>query len=214
MRNRGGVSRRTVLGGAVSGAAVGAAGGGAAAAVPPAPGSHAVPEAEQPALSVDAGGDRPWTEILADSDLVWQKMPATWEEGPFLGNGLLGSGIYAEPGANAVRFNVQHSEVQDHRPEFGSIFGLARLPIGYFTLEPVGTITAVNWRLDLWDAELSGTITTTAGSLKLRAIVHNSRSVLAVEVVPTEGERDHAWTFHPAQAISPRCSPCCQAGST
>ncbi|GHJ39810.1 hypothetical protein Sm713_54190 [Streptomyces sp. TS71-3] len=152
------------------------------------------------------GGDRTWASILADSDLVWQKLPATWEEGPFLGNGFLGSGIYAEPGANAVRFNVQHSEVQDHRPEFGSIFGLARLPIGYFTLEPVGTITAVDWRLDLWNSELTGTITTDAGTLRLRVLIHATRQVLAVETTPSDGERDHRWVFHPADAISPRAA--------
>ena len=76
----------------------------------------------------------PWRTVLDDADMVWQRMPRTWYEGPFLGNGFLGSGIYAEPGREtaAVRFNVQHSEVQDHRPEFGSLFGLARLPIGHF----------------------------------------------------------------------------------
>jgi len=153
----------------------------------------------------------PWRTVLDDADLVWQRMPKTWYEGPYLGNGFLGSGIYAEPGdeaetLSAVRFNVQHSEVQDHRPEFGSLFGLARLPIGYFTLEPVGTITALDWRLGLRDAELTGTLTTDRGTLALRALVHTSRSVLAVEVTPSEGERGFTWTFHPADAISPRAA--------
>lgn len=147
-----------------------------------------------------------WRTVLDDADPVWQRMPKTWYEGPFLGNGFLGSGIYAEPGGNAVRFNVQHSEVQDHRPEFGSLFGLARLPIGYFTLEPVGTITGVDWRLRLRDAELTGTLTTTAGSLTLRAFVHSSTDLLAVEVTPSEGERGFRWVFHPAVAISPRAA--------
>ena len=212
MGGRNHVPRRTVLGGALAGAAAGAGlAGTAAAANPPpqegAPGTVAPGTgANTPALSVHTAGDAAWTRILADSDLVWQRMPVKWEQGPYLGNGFLASGIYAEPGANAVRFNVQHSEVQDHRPEFGSIFGLARLPIGYFTLEPVGAITAVDWRLDLWNAELTGTITTAAGSLALRAIVHTSRQVLAVEITPTDGERDFRWVFHPAEAISPRAA--------
>ncbi|MEH0425481.1 Tat pathway signal sequence domain protein [Streptomyces stelliscabiei] len=154
----------------------------------------------------------PWRTVLDDADLVWRRMPATWYEGPFLGNGFLGSGIYAEPGAGpgaaprAVRFNVQHSEVQDHRPEFGSLFGLARLPIGHFTLEPVGAITGLDWRLSLRDAEVTGTLTTDRGTLSLRALVHNDRSVLAVEVTPSEGERGFRWVFHPADAISPRAA--------
>ncbi|MGV9855584.1 glycosyl hydrolase family 95 catalytic domain-containing protein [Streptomyces sp. NPDC003442] len=188
-------TRRTVVGTAMAaGAAAGLAGPATAyAAGPPAPAAAARP-----------AGD-PWATVLADADMVWQKMPQTWYEGPFLGNARLGSGIYAEPGgANAVRFNVQHSEVQDHRPEFGSLFGLARLPIGYFTLEPVGAITAVDWRLRLRDAELTGTITTDKGTLTLRALVHNSRSVMAIEVTPTSGEAAFRWVFHPAEAISPR----------
>lgn len=148
-----------------------------------------------------------WRTVLDDADLVWQRLPKTWYEGPYLGNGHLGSGIYAEPGGkNAVRFNIQHSEVQDHRPEFGSLFGLARLPIGHFTLEPVGTITGLDWRLALRGAELTGTLTTTAGTLRLRAFVHTTTPVLAVEITPSEGEREFRWVFHPAEAISPRAA--------
>ncbi|EXU64777.1 hypothetical protein Z951_28930 [Streptomyces sp. PRh5] len=188
-------TRRTVVGTAMAaGAAAGLAG----------PATAYAAEPQAPAAAARPAGD-PWETVLADADMVWQKMPQTWYEGPFLGNALLGSGIYAEPGgANAVRFNVQHSEVQDHRPEFGSLFGLARLPIGYFTLEPVGAITAVDWRLRLRDAELTGTITTDKGTLTLRALVHNSRSVMAIEVTPSAGETAFRWVFHPAEAISPR----------
>src|SRR3954468_21324760 len=203
------VSRRTVLGGALAGVT--------AAALPvtpavagPAP-DGPVPDGAAPDGAGHGGGwiaDRiDWAGFLGGSDLVWQHMPTTWYEGPFLGNGFLGSGIYAEPGANAIRFNVQHSEVQDHRPEFGSLYGLARLPIGWFTLEPQGTITKVDWRLSLYDAELAGTITTTAGSIAIRAIVHNGLSTLAVQAKATDGEAKFRWVFHPAVAVSPRTDP-------
>src|SRR5437773_2219365 len=145
-----------------------------------------------------------WPAFLAGADLIWKRMPSAWFEGPFLGNGFLGSGIYAEPGANAVRFNVQHSQVQDHRPEFGSLFGLARLPIGHLTLTPVGAITGVDWRLDVWNAELRGTVTTAAGSLAVRAFVHSRRPLLVVEVTPSVGEEGVRWAFVPAVAVSPR----------
>ncbi|OIV35813.1 Tat pathway signal sequence domain protein [Mangrovactinospora gilvigrisea] len=157
----------------------------------------------------------PWRSALADADMVWQRIPTTWYEGPFLGNGGLGSGIYAEPAepadpANAdrpirrLRFNVQHSEVQDHRPRFGTLWGLARLPIGHFTLTTAGDITALDWRLDLWNAELTGTVTTTAGILRLRALVHAERDVLTVRLTPGRGESAATWTWTAAEAISPR----------
>lgn len=188
-------SRRDVLaGGAVLGGALVA--GGIAAV----PAQAAVPTVE-PQAAEDS-----WRAVVDDADPLWRTMPTTWFEGPFLGNGFLGSGIYAEPGANAVRFTVRHSEVQGHRPEFGSLFGLARLPVGHFTLEPVGAITGVDWRLRLRDAELTGTLTTDRGTLRLRAFVHTSMSVLAVEISPSEGERGFRWVFHPAESISPRAA--------
>src|SRR6266498_955475 len=188
------ISRRAVLGGVLGGLAAGA--------LPAAP---AVAAGDW--LDDQMSSPRAWASFLAGADLIWKKLPEIWFDGPFLGNGFLGSGIYREPGANALRFNVQHTEVQDHRPEFGSLFGLARLPIGHLTLEPVGAITAVDWRLDVWNAELRGTITTAAGSLVLRAFIHTRRSVLVVEITPSEGERGFRWVFHPAEAISPRANP-------
>ncbi len=190
-------SRRTVL-------ATGSALGGGLIA-------QALPAQAEAADDRGHTSDDPWRTVLDDADLVWQRMPTTWYEGPYLGNGFLGSGVYAEPGATgvpakAIRFTVQHSEVQDHRPEFASLFGLARLPVGHFTLEPVGAITGVDWRLGLRDAELTGTLTTDRGTLALRALAHNDRSVLAVEVTPSEGEHGFRWVFHPADAISPRAA--------
>lgn len=200
-------SRRSVLAGGTAAAADAALVGPGIAS---APARAAEPLADGGAPGAAAAGPREdiWHTVLDDADLVWQRMPTTWYEGPYLGNGLLGSGIYAELGAatKAVRFNVQHSEVQDQRPEFGSLFGLARLPIGHFTLEPVGTITGIDWRLGLRDAELTGTLTTTAGTLRLRAFVHTCAPVLAVEIEPSAGERDFRWVFHPAEAISPRAA--------
>ncbi|OIK02798.1 Tat pathway signal sequence domain protein [Streptomyces monashensis] len=145
--------------------------------------------------------DGSWQRFLRGQDLVWSRPPTLWYEGPFLGDGLLGSMVYLEPGANSIRFTVQHGRVQDHRPEFGSGWGTCRLPVGHLTLDPVGTITAVDWRLSLYDAELTGAVTTSAGTLTLSALVHGE--VLAARVTASGGERV-AWTFHPEEAISPR----------
>lgn len=193
------LSRRVVLGTALGGAA--------GAALP------ATAHAEQPSPQVAGGGSGPWrlrsamttdnawAGFLRKQDLLWSRLPTRWYEGPFLGDGLLGSMIYQEPGVNQIRFTVQHGRVQDHRPQFGSGWGTCRLPVGHLTLEPVGTVTAVNWRLSLWDAELTGTVTTTAGTLTLAAIIHDE--VLAIRARATGDERV-VWTFHPEEAISPR----------
>ncbi len=186
------VSRRGLLGGAA------AAGVAAVGALPDA----AV--AAAPRLRNEMRTDREWTAFLAGQDLVWKRLPRTWYEGAFLGNGFLAVGVYQEPGANAVRFKVDHGEVQDHRPSFGNEWGVARLPVGHLTLEPVGRITGVDLRLDLWNAELRGTIVTERGRLTIRALVQNDRGVFVVTVAPTAGERGFRWVYHPAASVSPR----------
>ncbi|WP_405768278.1 glycosyl hydrolase family 95 catalytic domain-containing protein [Streptomyces sp. NBC_01538] len=197
-------SRRAVLGSALGGTAL-----------------AALPQAAQAAQAESAGpagvaavvtrtpwklrnrmdSDSAWSGFLREQDLLWRRLPTLWHEGPFLGDGRLGSMIYREPGANAVRFTVQHGEVQDHRPELGSGWGTCRLPVGHLTLDPVGTITGVNWRLSLWNAELTGTITTDKGTLTLAALIHDG--VLAARVT-ADGDEEVHWTFHPEEAISPR----------
>src|SRR5437870_2822358 len=99
------ISRRAVLGSAVAGAAASTLPAAAAAAAPV---SSAAPATSADTAGPDHGGgwvdeNVDWPSFLAGSDLVWQKLPAQWYEGPYLGNGFLGSGIYAEPGQNAIR---------------------------------------------------------------------------------------------------------------
>jgi len=197
------VSRRALLGGAVGGLALSALPAATASASVQATEVAAAQEVVAAAVPLDnrMTTDAQWADFLAGQDLLWRRLPTVWHEGPFLGDGRLGTMVYRQPGANQVRFTVQHAEVQDHRPQFGSGFGICRLPVGHLTLEPVGTISSVNWRLDLWDAELVGTITTSAGQLSLQVFIHNQ--VLVASVTPSGGEQVR-WVFHPEEAVSPR----------
>lgn len=193
-------SRRAVLGTAGAAATAGAAG-----ALLPSP-ARAGDTPDRPGRGGPVPAPEAWSSVLDDADPVWRRLPEAWYEAPFLGNARLGTTLYAEPEAEgrALRLTVQHSEVQDNRPEFGALFGLARLPIGHFTLETAGRITDVDWRLRLQEAELTGTITTSEGHIGIRAAVHTSRPLLAVALVPAGGEHDCSWRFHPAEAVSPR----------
>ncbi|MER6948574.1 glycoside hydrolase family 95-like protein [Nonomuraea sp. NPDC000554] len=198
-------SRRTFLGGL-------ALGGAAAALAPAIPAAASTVSAPAAALELSGSlpirdemrDDHQWADFLKDQDLLWSRFPRQWYEGPFIGNGLLASTVYLPEGQNAVRFDVQHSEVQDHRLDIDAKYGLCRLPIGYLTLEPKGTITAVDWRLDLWNAELRGTVTTTLGTIDLTAYVHSERQLMLIRIRTDEPERETAWTFTPLPSISPR----------
>src|SRR5437773_311622 len=110
--------------------------------------------------SAAAGGS-----FLGGQDLRWTHVPTNWYDGPFLGNGFLGALVFQPGGTGPLQVVVGHGEVQDHRPQFGPLFGLCRLPVGHLTLRTAGTVQAVNWRLSLWNAELTGTVTTSRGAI-------------------------------------------------
>lgn len=112
-----------------------------------------------------------WKTFMSGQDMIWNRLPQTWYEAPFMGNGSMGTYICKEPEKNAIRVDVNNSMVHDHREDDKGIYGRSRLLIGYFLLHPVGEITSGTMRLDLWDAETRGCIRTTSGEIKLRACV-------------------------------------------
>jgi alpha-L-fucosidase 2 len=115
-----------------------------------------------------------WPSFLAKQDPVWDRLPAEFDEGAQLGNGLAGLNIYRQGGDNVLRFDVGRSDVADNRPPESWLpqHGRCRLPIGHFKLLPVGTITGGTLRTDLWNAEARGEVTTDKGTIKFRALVH------------------------------------------
>jgi len=144
--------------------------------------------------------------IVRDARMLWQRPPDSWQTAPFLGNGLLGVQVYRSPASqapqgNVLKFMLSHGEVQDQRVQWEAGIGLARLPIGYLTLNLAGAITAVDWQLDLWNAELTGTVTTTQGSLAFTALVHRT---LLVTMTPSAGEEGASWAFQPLPSATTR----------
>ena len=201
------LSRRTFLGGAAAGALVASLPVSATTASADAP-----PELEDRMASPGA-----WRDFLSGQDMVWTRLPAAFGEAPFLGNGGLGASLYKHPTRQRVQFTLGDSRVHDHQDVAGpvtnlgqtaelstAVWGHARLPIGYLTVETAGDVTGVALRVSLWDAELTGTITTTAGSVGLRAFVHGTDDLLVVVLDPDAGEQSVTWSFTPYPAISPR----------
>ncbi|WP_399119799.1 glycosyl hydrolase family 95 catalytic domain-containing protein [Streptomyces sp. KM273126] len=184
-----GISRRGVIGTAAAVAAVGwSAGSGTGWAAPRAAG----------------GAEGLHERMVRAAAPRWRRMPGDWKDGPFLGNGLLGVQVYRGATANSVKVMVSHSQVQDQRPQWRAPYGFSRLPIGHFDLTLAGEVTGVDWTLDLWDAELRGTVTTTRGSVRFSMLVHNTRAALLISTRPSAGEEDAAWSFTWMSATSPR----------
>jgi alpha-L-fucosidase 2 len=136
-----------------------------------------------------------WPQFMARHDLVWERLPAQWHEGAFIGNGLLGAMIYLSEDGKNLRWDIGRSDVVDRG---------GRLPIGTMTLKTTGTLQNGTMRLDLWNAEATGTLKTEKGEIKFRSFTHATDLVTVIELETSEGERGAHFDFEPGLAVSAR----------
>jgi hypothetical protein len=132
--------------------------------------------------------------FLGQHDMEWDRLPTRWEIAPYSGNGNVGFLFYQAQGEakNVVSIYAGRHDYYDHRLPYQGKDMLwiyrGRLPLGHFNLESQGAIVDVNMRLDLWNAELTGEITTTEGSYTIHGLSHSKTDVIYFETDATRGE--------------------------
>ncbi|TDH20083.1 alpha-L-fucosidase [Segetibacter sp. 3557_3] len=140
--------------------------------------------------------------FFSKQDLVFDSLSTKWEEGAFLGNGLLGVMVYRE-NENAIRFDLGRTDVVDHRPGINPSIGRARLPIGRFVWRASSNIREINLRLDLWNAELTGTVYTDNGPVQLQVLVPATKDIILVNTTAPRTGKFFDWEWMPEKSISP-----------
>ena len=114
---------------------------------------------------------------LRDARMVWPQAPRERSAAPFLGDNSLSVQVFLRPDGKALRFSLGAAgHGWDSAPAF-------------LDLVPAGAVTGVRLELDLWDAELTGTVTTTSGTLTVSALVARGHGVLLVSSTAEGGER-------------------------
>ena len=131
-----------------------------------------------------------WSGFLNRHDLVFDFMPSRFENGAFLGNGLMGAMIYGKS-PKELAWGMGRSDVTERRRDN------ARLPIGDLVLTTVGTIQKTTMRLDLWNAEIRGTVTTDKGTLQFRSLIHAREMVLVIDLETTGEESGAVFSWKP-----------------
>ena len=152
----------------------------------------------EPAISAPAATELKsavnWSDFLARHDLVWDSAPAKWDEGAFIGNGLLGAMIYAD-GTNPLQWDIGRSDVADRGDRIG---------IGNFALKLPRPVVKSSLRLDLWNAEARGTLTTEQGQVNWRSFTHASDLVNIIELTAPAGAPLPLIVFNHAPAVPAR----------
>ncbi len=150
-----------------------------------------------------------WEKYMDDQSLFWDSLSTNFYTGIPLGNGRLGVLIYKE-NDKALRFDVGRSDVTDTRPHYPDsmfteqLISRPRLPIGKFVLNTRGTILSSRIKLDIFQAQAGGAITTSAGKIFLIAFVPTGEQVISVRLSGTGGEKDVSWKWVPEKSVTPR----------
>ena len=137
----------------------------------------------QVSLNVD------WPVYMEKHNLIWDIFPGRWENGPFIGNGLAGSIIWASPDSTNVKWYLGRSDIG--KLDFPGGGGTPmRKQIGSMNLETVGKILfeESSAELDLWNAEARGIIKTTRGEIKWRSFTPLDEAIIIIELIEISGE--------------------------
>lgn len=155
----------------------------------------------------NAQGNVDYQSFLAQHDMVWDRIPNRWEVAPYTGNGNVGFLFYQAAGEaqNVISIYVGRHDYYDHRePHEGNellwIYR-SRLPLGHFKLQSSGNILSTDLKLDLWNAELTGTVKTSSGSYQVHGFSHSLHDVIFFETDADNETIKVSW--HPAKPIAP-----------
>ncbi|MEV6424318.1 glycoside hydrolase family 95-like protein [Streptomyces sp. NPDC051662] len=129
----------------------------------------------------DAGREAaadPYEHAVRDARMEWARLPKDWHAAPYLGNGRLTARLVAAPGGRGVRLLLGGPGIRPDDPSPGQL-----------DLVPLGAPTGLACVLDLWNAELTGRLTTTRGSVVFTALVDRHSPALLLRTTAEGGEQ-------------------------
>ncbi|MBK1832249.1 hypothetical protein JIN77_16035 [Verrucomicrobiaceae bacterium R5-34] len=152
-----------------------------------------------------------WGEMLARHDLIWNQLPKRWDEAPFLGNGEQGTMMY-QLNPRTLRWDVGCSAAHDHRPmakddlteKNVTVLNRGRHFIGHLEIRLPANLSGGSSRLDLWNAEATGTLEAKAGKVEWSTIAHANEPVMRFELKGSGSLKDTKFSYVPHAATNPR----------
>ncbi|WP_159020756.1 glycosyl hydrolase family 95 catalytic domain-containing protein [Algibacter sp. L3A6] len=141
-----------------------------------------------------------YESFLSKHDMLWDIVPDKWQTAPYTGNGNVGFLFYQakEENKNVISIHVGRHDYYDHREAKTKADEMlwikrSRLPLGHFDLKSKGEITGIEMRLNLWNAELTGVITTSKGTYKIKGFTHSTKDVIFFETDTKDEEIEITW---------------------
>lgn len=141
--------------------------------------------------------------FLKRHDILWERKPKAWDEGPFIGNGLVGASLYFNS-KNRLTLTIGDTDIYDNRlpteKEQSDLYLTPRLPIGSFNIG--GVTGAASMQLELYDAICYGWSKTMIGTYKYKCFAPHGKRMIIFETMRDNTDCRFDWV--PEKAVSPR----------
>lgn len=141
---------------------------------------------------------------IKEANLKWDTLPTHYFEGPYVGNGQVGTIFWKDEDGNLL-FEMGRSDFYDHRNEsYEILYRDNRLKTGKLILGIDSLPLDGNMVMDLYDAQVLGTLKTDKSEMKIRVFNCDDRDVIVVELEKVSGECDFSLDYTPYVCESPR----------
>ena len=145
--------------------------------------------------------------FISRHDLVWHSLPRVWHEAPFIANGFFGCTAWFKDDAGTLVLALGHTGVYDNRKidyrGDDTLIKTPRLPVGNVEITFGGKVTGVDMRLDIFNAELRGTVFTEAGECEFTLKSLNGTDCILFTHTERGAEKPEI-AYKPVSAVSPR----------
>lgn len=151
-------------------------------------------------------------KYMSTQRLIWEQLPMQWNEGAFVGNGRIGMMMYVDSTDNSLTLWLGRPDVTDHRKApnkktsmgvkgASEMFDYCRLDLGKMKMYPDAKILSGTMTLDIYKGEISGTLQTEKGNIKILAYTPIDYDL---NIVNIETQIPYQWKLHPGNPNSPR----------
>jgi len=141
---------------------------------------------------------------IKNANLKWDTLPTHYFEGPYVGNGRVGT-IFWKDDDGKLLFEMGRSDFYDHRNgSYEVLYRDNRLKTGKLTLSIDSFPLDGNMVMDLYDAQVFGTLKTNKSEMKIRVFNCDDRDVIIIELEKVSGECDFSLDYIPYVCESPR----------
>lgn len=150
-------------------------------------------------------GEINWPAFIGTSDFVWTNgIKPDFYNGAFIGDGVQGAMIMQDTvDTNAVRMLMGHYNAITHSSIPKLEYCVSRVFAGDIMISPKGAEPSHTMRLNLWDGEASGEITTREGKIIWSAFCERTHNVFVVTVKGDGGETGASARIRDEWGITP-----------